>query len=190
MGKESNQGFVKYRKSTCYCYLDKIKFMPHHYAKLSKSKTNEATWFAEALAGVNQAKGPNTPIQLQATQLRRSHRGSTNTLACQQQWQWHGQRATSLLCFSTTVISYFKVLKRVFKNGYCIMIIFRKYFKYLFVFLQTNKLTFHCQWMCYNKAQPCKEEHCCTLQYDPTFWQSLNFRFQHHLQKILSSFLE
>lgn len=80
MGKESNQGFVKYRKSTCYCYLDKIKFMSRYYAKLSK--TNEATWFAEALARVDQAKGPNAPTQLQATQLRRSHQGRTNALAC------------------------------------------------------------------------------------------------------------
>ena len=30
--------------------------MPHHYAKLSKSKTTEATWSAEAVAGVVKLK--------------------------------------------------------------------------------------------------------------------------------------
>lgn len=91
---------------------------------------------------------------------------------------------------ATPKIGYCKVLQRVFKNRSYVIIIFRKYFKYLFVLLQTNKLTFHSQWMCQNKAEPRKEERCCTSQYDSTVWQSSHFRFQHDLQKALTSFLE
>lgn len=56
-------------------------FMPHHYAKLRKSKTDETTWSAEEVVRVYQAEVPSAPTQLKAAELQRSHQGGTNPLA-------------------------------------------------------------------------------------------------------------
>lgn len=80
MGKKETKGLLNAEKLLVTASLVKLSLC--HTMMQSKSKRNEATWTAEAVARVSQTKGPSAPMQIQAAQLRGSHQGSTNPLAC------------------------------------------------------------------------------------------------------------